>query len=38
MKRIVRDRESGQSKCYGTVRFASDNDALYAMNAMNDQE
>jgi len=35
---VVKDRDTGRSRGFGFVRFANDDDATSAMNAMNDVE
>jgi RNA recognition motif-containing protein len=35
---VVKDRDTGRSRGFGFVRFASDDDATNAMNAMNNVE
>ncbi|OGE52484.1 hypothetical protein PENARI_c010G07737 [Penicillium arizonense] len=35
---VVKDRDTGRSRGFGFVRYASDDEATNAMNAMNDQE
>jgi len=35
---VVKDRDTGRSRGFGFVRYASDDEATTAMNAMNDVE